>query len=84
MKTAKEIQRQVQQELYKRHANEETASRTPPIENETQAKNSRDGSAARKRSSSVDSSKFLSPKRKARSTTPEQIWNKDTSIFEAA
>lgn len=74
----------MQQELYKRHANEEAASRTPPVEKEMETKNSSDGSPARKRSTSVDSSKFVSPKRKARSTTPEQIWNKDTPIFEAA
>lgn len=73
VRTAKEIQRHVQKQLEeaeeKRRKKEEEENEAEAAEQDSVKNNS--SSNGRKRSASVDSSKFVSPKRSLKSATPD-------------
>ncbi|XP_037924253.1 A-kinase anchor protein 17B isoform X3 [Hermetia illucens] len=73
VRSAKEIQRSVQQKLYERAQQEENAKKH---RKESHSDRTKEASTSKRRSSSVDSSKFISPKRKAKSSTPEKDWSR--------
>jgi hypothetical protein len=80
MRTAKEIQRSVQMKLAERAKEEEELQKNfmefEAEEMEKQfAENSPSAAAKKKRSVSVDSSKFQSPKRREKTKSPEKEWN---------